>query len=121
MYKRQPEAYRPLAALLTNTSHSIPLYGSRITTYTDGRSKMEALLTEIACAKHHIHIQYYILNDDETGRRLRDALIAKAREGVEVRILYDDVGSSGAKKSFFRSMRSEGIEVYAFLHVKFPL
>ena len=36
-----PEAYRPLAALLTNTSHSIPLYGSRITTYTDGRSKME--------------------------------------------------------------------------------
>ncbi len=82
---------------------------------------MEALLTEIACARHHIHIQYYILNDDETGRRLRDALIAKAREGVEVRILYDDVGSSGAKKSFFRSMRSEGIEVYAFLHVKFPL
>lgn len=115
-----PEEYRPLAALLTNTSHSIPLYGSRITTYTDGRSKMEALLTEIACAKHHIHIQYYILNDDETGRRLRDALIAKAREGVEVRILYDDVGSR-AKKSFFRSMRSEGIEVYAFLHVKFPL
>lgn len=57
-----PEEYRPLAALLTNTSHSIPLYGSRITTYTDGRSKMEALLTEIACAKHHIHIQYYILN-----------------------------------------------------------
>ncbi len=108
-----PEEYRPLAALLTNTSHSIPLYGSRITTYTDGRSKMEALLTEIACAKHHIHIQYYILNDDETGRRLRDALIAKAREGVEVRILYDDVGSSRAKKSFFRSMRSEGIEVYA--------
>ena len=38
-----------------------------------------------------------------------------------MRILYDDVGSSGAKKSFFRSMRSEGIEVYAFLHVKFPL
>ena len=95
-----PEEYRPLAALLTNTSHSIPLYGSRITTYTDGRSKMEALLTEIACAKHHIHIQYYILNDDETGRRLRDALIAKAREGVEVRILYDDVGSSGAKNPF---------------------
>ena len=95
-----PEEYRPLAALLTNTSHSIPLYGSRITTYTDGRSKMEALLTEIACAKHHIHIQYYILNDDETGRRLRDALIAKAREGVEVRILYDDVGSSAAKNPF---------------------
>ena len=116
-----PDEPLPLARLLAATIHSVPLYGSRITPYTDGKSKMEALLAEIARAKHHIHIQYYILNDDETGRRLRDALIAKAREGVEVRILYDDVGSSGAKKSFFRSMRSEGIEVYAFLHVKFPL
>ena len=70
-----PAEYRPLATLLASTIHSVPLYGSRITTYTDGRSKMEALLTEIACAKHHIHIQYYILNDDETGRRLRDRMI----------------------------------------------
>ena len=107
-----PPRYRPLASLLLNTLHSVPLYG---------RSKMEALLAEIARAKRHIHIQYYIFCDDTTGCRLRDALVAKARQGVEVRILYDDVGSSGAKKSFFRSMRSEGIEVYAFLHVKFPL
>lgn len=115
-----PEEYRALAELLTNTAHSIPLYGSRITTYTDGKSKMDALLRDIARAKHHVHIQYYILNDDQTGCLLRDALVAKAREGVEVRILYDDVGSSGAKKSFFQSMRDQGIEVHAFLHVKFP-
>ena len=116
-----PDEHLPLARLLAATIHSVPLYGSRITPYTDGKSKMEALLAEIARAKHHIHIQYYIFCDDTTGCRLRDALVAKARQGVEVRILYDDVGSSGAKKSFFRSMRSEGIEVYAFLHVKFPL
>ena len=82
---------------------------------------MEALMEEIARARHHIHIQYYILNDDQTGCRLRDALVAKAREGVRVRILYDDVGSRGAKNSFFKGMRDAGIEVYAFLHVKFPL
>ena len=116
-----PDEHLPLARLLAATIHSVPLYGSRITPYTDGKSKMEALLAEIARAKHHIHIQYYILNDDETGRRLRDALIAKAREGVEVRILYDDVGCSGVKKSFFEGMRREGIEAFAFLHVKFPL
>ena len=116
-----PPRYRPLASLLLNTLHSVPLYGSRITPYTDGRSKMEALLAEIARAKHHIHIQYYIFCDDETGRRLRDALVEKVRQGVEVRILYDDVGCSGVKKDFFEGMRREGIEVFSFLHVKFPL
>lgn len=116
-----PETHRALAGLLANTIHAVPLYGSRITPYTDGRAKMEALLEEIARARCHIHIQYYILCDDETGCRLRDALVAKVREGVEVRILYDDVGCSGVRKSFFEGMRREGIQVYAFLHVKFPL
>ena len=115
-----PEEHRRLAALLYSTTHSVALYGSRITPYTDGGAKMEALLGEIARAHHHIHLQYYILSDDETGRRLRDALAAKAREGVRVRILYDDVGCSGVKKAFFREMREAGIEVHAFLHVKFP-
>lgn len=116
-----PDRHKPLVALLMNTLHSIPLYGSRIGVYTDGQTKMEALLSDIARARHHIHLQYYIINDDETGCRLRDALAAKAREGVEIRILYDDVGSRSAKKSFFRDMRGMGIEAHAFLHVKFPL
>ncbi|WP_295936277.1 cardiolipin synthase [uncultured Alistipes sp.] len=116
-----PEEYRSLARLLENTTHSVPLYGSRIEVYTDGKSKMKSLLDQIAQARHHIHIQYYILCDDKTGRKLRDALVAKAREGIEVRILYDDMGSSSVKKKFFEGMRQEGIEVCAFLHVKFPL
>ena len=110
----------PLVRLLRETVNAVPLYGSRITPYTDGCTKMEALLAAIAAARHHVHLQYYILLDDDTGCRLRDALIAKAREGVAVRLLYDDVGSRSTKKSFFESMRREGIEVHAFLHVKFP-
>lgn len=115
-----PEHHLPLAELLANTIRAMPLYGSRITPYTDGETKMEALLGAIAKARHHIHLQYYILSDDQTGCRLRDALTAKVREGVEVRILYDDVGSRSVKKKFFASMRREGIEVRPFLHVKFP-
>ena len=115
-----PEHHRPLATLLESSILAVPLYGSRITPYTDGKAKMEALLAEIARAAHHIHLQYYILADDDTGRRLRDALVAKARKGVVVRILYDDVGTSGADKRFFAEMRRAGIEVHAFLHVKFP-
>lgn len=116
-----PPQRLPLARLLNRTALAVPLYGSRLTPYTDGKTKMDALLEAIAGARHHIHIQYYIFCDDETGRRLRDALVAKAREGVEVRILYDDVGCARVKKAFFEGMRAEGIEVYSFLHVKFPL
>lgn len=115
-----PKSWKPLAQLLKSTIHAVPLYGSRITPYTDGASKMKALLDEIARAKHHVHLQYYIFCDDRTGQHLRDALIAKAREGVQIRILYDDVGCSGVKKAFFEKMRREGIEVHAFLHVRFP-
>ena len=116
-----PEPYQNLAKLLENSILAVPLYGSKITPYTDGESKMKALIEEIDRAKHHIHIQYYIFCDDETGNRLQKALIEKAREGVKVRILYDDVGCSGVKKKFFETMRQEGIEVHAFLHVRFPL
>lgn len=115
-----PEHHRPLVELLATTIHAVPLGHSRLTPYSDGRSKMEALLAEVARARHHIHVQYYILADDATGRRLRDALVAKAREGVEVRVLYDDVGSVSAPRRFFDAMRREGIEVRSFLHVQFP-
>ncbi len=115
-----PERCRPLAQLLLTTSCSVPLGGCRITPYTDGASKMEALLVAIARARHHIHVQYYIFEDDATGCRLRDALMAKAREGVAVRVLYDDVGCRGVDASFFEEMRRAGIEVHSFLHVKFP-
>ncbi len=115
-----PPQRLPLARLLSQTALAVPLYGSRLTPYVDGKTKMDALLEAIAGARHHIHIQYYIFSDDETGRRLRGALTAKAREGVEVRILYDDVGCTGVKKAFFEGMRAEGIEAYSFLHVKFP-
>ncbi len=114
-----PEAYEPLSELLVRTRHAVPLHGNRIAVYTDGASKMEALLADIAAAGRHIHIQYYIFADDATGCRLRDALVAKARAGVEVRVLYDDVGCSRVKKSFFESMREAGAEVCSFLHVNF--
>lgn len=116
-----PEQYKPLAALLMNTNQAPLLYGSKITVYTDGRDKFEALLAAIAGARHHIHLQYYIFCDDEIGCRVRAALIAKAREGVQVRVLYDDVGCWNVKASFFREMKEAGIEVHAFLRVAFPV
>lgn len=116
-----PPSYIPLANLLYNTNQSALLYGSNITIYTNGADKIKALLEEIAKAKHHIHFQYYIFCDDETGNSVKKALIEKAREGVQVRVLYDDVGCWNVKAKFFRDMKDEGIDVLAFLRVAFPV
>ncbi|WP_106829874.1 cardiolipin synthase [Parabacteroides pacaensis] len=116
-----PEEYKPLAALLVNTNQSSLLYGSKITVYTNGREKFDALLEEISKATHHIHLQYYIFCDDAIGNKVKEALITKAKEGVQVRVLYDDVGCWNVKVSFFNEMKAAGIEVYAFLRVVFPV
>ena len=79
------------------------------------------MLAEISKARHHIHRDVFIFSDDALGRLISDALIAKAREGVEVRLIYDDVACWSVKNSFYERMREEGIEVHPFMPVKFPV
>ncbi|MDR2469187.1 MAG: cardiolipin synthase [Tannerella sp.] len=113
--------YRPLVNLLNRNRRRPLLYGSKLTFYTGGKEKFDALLEEINRAKHHIHLQYYVFANDEIGRKVRDALIRKAQEGLQVRVIYDDVGSWNVKDAFFNEMRRAGVEVYPFLKVAFPV
>ena len=115
-----PAPYQPLVTLLTNSNQSSLLYGSNITIYTNGADKFHDLLQEIAKATHHIHIQYYIFCDDEVGNKVKKLLIEKAKEGVEVRVLYDDVGCWNVSHRFFERMREGGVDVRPFLPVRFP-
>jgi cardiolipin synthase len=116
-----PPHYLPLAQLLNKSNYSAIFCGSNITVYTRGKDKFDALLEDLRQAQHYIHFQYYIFNDDKIGHKVRDALIEKAREGVKIRILYDDVGSWDTKNRFFEEMKKEGVEIYSFLKVVFPL
>ncbi|MDR1408269.1 MAG: cardiolipin synthase, partial [Tannerella sp.] len=113
--------YQPLANMLIRNGHSALMYGCELKCFTSGTDKFNALLEDIGRAKHHIHLQYYIFADDEIGRKVSRALIVKAKEGVTVRVLYDDVGCWDVKKVFFSEMREAGIEVHAFLRVVFPI
>lgn len=114
-----PNEYKGLVNLL-NRLKSSPLYGgSSVKFYSDGESKFEDLFRELKKAKKHIHIQYYIFLDDEIGCKTRDILVQKAAEGVEVRLIYDDVGSWKAKRQFFKNMQAQGVEVQPFLKVAF--
>ncbi len=114
-----PTPYEKLVRMMRQAGQSYLLAGNKTTPFTDFPTLLHDMLRAIASAQHHVHIQFYIFMDDAVGRLLRDALIDKARQGVKVRLLYDDVGSWKAKNSFFRVMQQEGIEVYPFGEVKF--
>ena len=115
-----PEDYKAVIDLLVNENFSLPFQNNHVRIYTDGYSFFPALLREIAAAKEHIHIDMYIIADDPLGYLVADALIDKARQGVEVKVIYDDVGCWNVRHSFFERMREEGIEVVPFLPVRFP-
>ncbi len=116
-----PEDYRQLTRLLTKSNYSAIFNGSDICVYTNGEDKFNALLDDLKNARHHIHLQYYIFEDDKIGNKIKETLITKAREGVEIRILYDDVGSWNTPKLFFEEMKKEKIETHPFLKVVFPI
>ena len=69
-------------------------------------------------AKNHIHIQYYIIKDDDLGKRFIDALTKKAKEGVKVRVLYDELGSRTLNKRFFKEFKKAGGRVEVFFPSK---
>jgi cardiolipin synthase len=115
-----PERYKPLVDLFVNQNLSLPFKDNQVDIMTDGYAFFPELLKDIAAARHHIHIDMYIIEDDALGRLIMDALIDKAKSGVEVRIIYDDVGCWKVKHSFFEKMRESGIEIVPFLPVRFP-
>lgn len=82
--------------------------------YTDGREKFDALLQDISHATDHVHIQYYILRDDDLGTELIHALTKKAKEGVQVRVIYDHMGSRGISSHFYTELKRAGGHVEAF-------
>lgn len=114
------DSIKSIARLAHSLSGAMYYRDSNATIYNNGADKIEALIADIARARHYINIQYYIISDDKTGCRLRDALVERARAGVQVRVIYDHVGSFKVKRRFFKEMQKEGIQVYPFFKVTFP-
>ncbi len=117
---RLPDSHKQLIDLYINQNFSLPFKDNDIQLLCDGMEFFPALFKAIGEAKDHIHLDFYIIEDDPLGMLLSDMLIDKARQGVEVRIIYDDVGCWNVKHRFFERMREEGIEVVPFLPVRFP-
>lgn len=115
-----PEGYGRLIEYFKNENLAPPYAGNIERIYTSGKSFLEDLLKALTSATRHIHLESYIFEDDNMGNAVRDALIAAAKRGVEVRLIYDDVGCWNVRKTFFDEMEKAGIQVVAFLPVRFP-
>jgi cardiolipin synthase len=88
--------------------------GNRVELYGTGREGLAAMLAAIESARRRVHLETYILRSDTTGRRFLDALAARARAGVEVRLLYDGFGSLGLDERALEGLRAAAGEVLVF-------
>ena len=115
-----PEQYEQLVIQFSLQNVALPFQDNEVDVYTSGYEWFPALLHAISQARHHIHLITFIFADDPLGYLVSDALIDKAKQGVEVRVIYDDVGNFSVRQAFFERMREAGIDVHAFMPVRFP-
>ena len=113
--------YKDMIQLLLGNNSAFLTTDNDIQIFTDGKKKFDKLLEDIEQARDYIHIQYYIIRNDGLGKRILEALERKLEEGVEVKMLYDDMGSRGLSLKAFKSFRKKGGQVEAFFPSKLPL
>ena len=112
-------SYPELARMLWANSGSFLTAGNQVDFYTTGKEKFDALFEAIDGAKKHIHLEYYIIRNDALGERLVEALERKAAEGVEVRLLYDDLGNN-IPRLRYRKLTALGARVSGFYRALVP-
>ena len=91
-YSDELERFDKVANLLTETDGARVLGGNKVDVFTTGSDAFKSLYNDIESAKEHIHVEFYIIENDKLGNRFRELLERKAREGVRVRVIYDDLG-----------------------------
>src|SRR4029079_2710276 len=101
-------------ALEEGLSDSPLVVGNKVTLLQDGPATYQKLFAAINGAKDHVHMETYIFEDDEVGKRFADALIMKARQGVQAALMYDSVGSIHTPKDFFKRLSDNGVKVVEF-------
>lgn len=106
---------RILMDMASNMCDALVTTGNEVWVDHDAESSFLNMSLAIEAAESHIHLEYYIFADDDTGRAMRDLLIKKAAQGVEVRLLLDEIGSWKLSRSFVRSLRECGVKVAFFL------
>jgi cardiolipin synthase len=112
---RPPSGSEPESARLLQKLVMMPATrGNHAELLIDGKATFDAIFASIAEAREYVLAQFYIIHDDNLGRRFKDALIAKARTGVRCHLLYDEIGSFGLPSAYIRELREAGVQAHPF-------
>ncbi|WP_432712131.1 cardiolipin synthase [Pedobacter sp.] len=121
MAQKKPEVkkFKKLAKLLLNGNLSKLSEHNTVELLLNGEEKFPAVMHALKGAKHHIHMEYYIFEDELIGQQIAEVLIQKAQEGVEVRFIYDDFGSRSIRKKLVPQLKAAGVKCAPFYRVLF--
>ncbi len=113
---RDPELdrFKRLILYNLNEAEAVLTDNNDIRIFTDGREKFKALLSEMDHARNYIHVEYYIIKNDELWKEIEEVLVRKARQGVEIRVLFDSMGCRGMHRSDWARLQKAGIKVAEF-------
>ncbi len=111
---------RDTIRLMLGNSRALLAVHNRVEVLQNGKATFASLFEALRSAEHSIHLEYYIFENDRIGRHVAGILMKKAAEGVEVRLIYDGVGTLWTEGSIFRRMRHAGVQVECFMPVAFP-
>jgi len=113
--------HKEIANMLEKELRTPVTKANKVKLLINGEEKFPEVLKVLREARHHIHIEYYIFENDNIGREIENVLVEKAKEGIEVRFIYDDFGSPNINKKMEARLKSAGVEVYPFQKVVFYL
>jgi cardiolipin synthase len=111
---------RRLFQLAQKLGNSPVSFETATKTLTNGEETFTHIIEELQKAKHHIHLEYYIIRNDHIGEQIKNVLIDKAKQGVKVRFLFDAVGSWKLSKKYIAQLRNAGIDTVPFGPVRLP-
>jgi cardiolipin synthase len=109
---------RHLMKLLLNNSKALITEHNHVRLLNNGRQTFGSIIYELENARDHIHLEFYIIEDDQIGNRIKEILMRKALAGCDVKVLYDDLGSWSLSRRYIRELTSSGVKVMNFMPVK---
>ncbi|GAC1706400.1 MAG: cardiolipin synthase [Flavisolibacter sp.] len=110
---------KELAKLVADNNQS-PITGkNKLTLLINGENKFPEVVAALQKATHHIHLEYYIYSDHHIGNLIKEILISKAKQGVQVRFIYDAFGSHSMGNKIIKELKNGGVQVFPFYKILF--
>ena len=114
-----PQAYQRLVSLMDEMNQSRPVGGNALRPYLAFYPMLDDMIGDLERARDHIHFEFFKFENDEAGQRVAEVLKRKVKEGVVVRVQYDDLANLSRRK-FYRELKKTGIQVKSFIALTLP-